>query len=62
MTDEDAPRPEDCLAPTTYLDADHPAAPGRIPALGHDGDAHNHAAYIQLLRNAVLWAAGKETK
>jgi transglutaminase-like putative cysteine protease len=24
MTDEDAPRPEDCLAPTTYLDADHP--------------------------------------
>lgn len=30
--------------------------------LGHDGDAHNHAAYIQLLRNAVLWTAGKETK
>jgi len=30
--------------------------------LGHDGDAHNHAAYIQLLRNAVLWAAGKEPK
>ena len=30
--------------------------------LGHDGDAHNHAAYVQLLRNAVLWAAGKETK
>jgi type 1 glutamine amidotransferase len=30
--------------------------------LGHDGDAHNHAAYIQLLRNAVLWSAGKETK
>ncbi len=30
--------------------------------LGHDGDAHNHAAYIQLLRNAVIWVAGKETK
>lgn len=30
--------------------------------LGHDGDAHNHPAYIQLLRNAVLWVAGKETK
>jgi type 1 glutamine amidotransferase len=30
--------------------------------LGHDGDAHNHAAYIQLLRNAVLWSAGKEPK
>jgi type 1 glutamine amidotransferase len=27
--------------------------------LGHDGDAHNHPAYIQLLRNAVLWTAGK---
>ena len=24
MTDDDAPRPEDCLSPTTYLDADHP--------------------------------------
>ncbi|MCO5052466.1 MAG: ThuA domain-containing protein [Verrucomicrobiae bacterium] len=30
--------------------------------LGHDGDVHNHAAYIQLLRNAVLWSAGKETR
>jgi putative membrane-bound dehydrogenase-like protein len=30
--------------------------------LGHDGDAHNHAAYQQLLRNAVLWVAGKEAK
>jgi putative membrane-bound dehydrogenase-like protein len=30
--------------------------------LGHDGDAHHHPAYIQLLRNAVLWTAGKETK
>jgi putative membrane-bound dehydrogenase-like protein len=27
--------------------------------LGHDGDAHNHPAYIQLLRNAVLWVAFK---
>jgi len=30
--------------------------------LGHDGDAHNHAAYIQLLRNAVLWCGNKEAK
>jgi len=30
--------------------------------LGHDGDAHHHAAYIQLLRNAVLWVAGKKPK
>jgi len=30
--------------------------------LGHDGDAHNHTAYIKLLRNAVFWTAGKETK
>ncbi len=28
--------------------------------LGHDGDAHHHSAYIQLLRNAVLWVAGKD--
>jgi type 1 glutamine amidotransferase len=27
--------------------------------LGHDGDAHNHPAYIQLLRNAVSWVADK---
>ena len=39
-------------------------AKGRVVGLtlGHDGDAHNHAAYIQLLRNAVLWTADKETK
>jgi type 1 glutamine amidotransferase len=30
--------------------------------LGHDAQAHDHPAYIQLLRNAVLWSAGKETK
>lgn len=37
---------------------------GRVVGLtlGHDGDAHNHPAYIQLLRNAVFWAAGKEPK
>jgi putative membrane-bound dehydrogenase-like protein len=37
---------------------------GRVVGLtlGHDGDAHNHPAYIQLLRNAVLWSAGKEVK
>jgi uncharacterized protein len=27
--------------------------------LGHDGDAHQHPAYIQLLRNAVLWAGNR---
>jgi putative membrane-bound dehydrogenase-like protein len=27
--------------------------------LGHDGRAHQHRAYIQLLRNAVLWAGGR---
>jgi len=39
-------------------------AKGRVVGitLGHDGEAHNHAAYIQLLRNAVFWAAGKEPK
>jgi type 1 glutamine amidotransferase len=39
-------------------------AKGRVVGLtlGHDGDAHHHAAYMQILRNAVLWAAGKETK
>ncbi|MBI3874916.1 MAG: ThuA domain-containing protein, partial [Verrucomicrobia bacterium] len=39
-------------------------AKGRVVGitLGHDGNAHNHAAYIQLLRNAVIWSAGKETK
>lgn len=35
---------------------------GRVVGLtlGHDGDAHNHPAYQQLLRNAVFWAAGKD--
>ncbi len=39
-------------------------AKGRVVGLtlGHDAAAHDHAAYIQLLRNAVLWTAGKETK
>ena len=30
--------------------------------LGHDGDAHNNPAYIQILRNAVFWTAGKEPR
>lgn len=30
--------------------------------LGHDAQAHEHAAYIQLLRNAVFWSAGKDPK
>lgn len=39
-------------------------AKGRVVGLtlGHDAAAHEHAAYIQLLRNAVFWTAGKETK
>jgi type 1 glutamine amidotransferase len=39
-------------------------AKGRVVGitLGHDAVAHEHAAYIQLLRNAVFWAAGKESK
>ena len=39
-------------------------AKGRVVGLtlGHDAAAHDHPAYIQLLRNAVLWAAGKETE
>jgi putative membrane-bound dehydrogenase-like protein len=40
---------------------EHPQARVVGLTLGHDGDAHNHPAYIRLLRNAVLWAAGKET-
>jgi len=35
---------------------------GRIAglALGHDGESHNLPAYKDLLRNAVIWAAGKK--
>ncbi len=35
----------------------HPQARIVGIAPGHDGDAHQHPAYIQLLRNAVRWAA-----
>ncbi len=28
--------------------------------LGHDGAAHNHEAYRQLLRNALMWAGHRE--
>jgi type 1 glutamine amidotransferase len=38
---------------------EHPKARVVGLTLGHDGDAHNLPAYIQLLRNAVLWSAGK---
>src|SRR5439155_17415066 len=33
---------------------------GRVVGItvGHDGQAHAHPAYVQLLRNAVLWTAG----
>ncbi|HEX5222731.1 MAG TPA: PVC-type heme-binding CxxCH protein [Verrucomicrobiae bacterium] len=41
---------------------EHPKARVVGITLGHDGDAHNLPAYIQLLRNAVLWTAGKDTK
>ncbi len=39
-------------------------AKGRVVGitLGHDAAAHEHAAYIRLLRNAVQWAAGKEPR
>ncbi len=39
-------------------------AKGRVVGitLGHDAAAHEHAAYMQLLRNAVFWSAGKEAK
>ena len=37
---------------------------GRVVGLtlGHDAQAHEHPAYIQLLSNAVRWCAGKDTK
>jgi len=41
---------------------EHPQARVVGLTLGHDGDAHNHPAYIQLLRNAVMWTAGKGVK
>jgi putative membrane-bound dehydrogenase-like protein len=39
-------------------------AKGRVVGLtlGHDASAHEHAAYIQLLRNAVFWSAGQTPK
>lgn len=40
---------------------EHPKARVVGLTLGHDGDAHHLPAYIQLLRNAVLWSAGKES-
>lgn len=40
----------------------HPKARVVGLTLGHDGEAHNHAAYIQLLRNAVLWCGGNDSK
>jgi type 1 glutamine amidotransferase len=38
----------------------HPKARIAGITLGHDGIAHGHAAYQQLLKNAVLWTAHKE--
>ena len=39
-------------------------AKGRVVGitLGHDAQAHDNPAYIQLLRNAVFWVAGQEPK
>ncbi len=37
----------------------HPKARIVCIALGHDGESHDHPAYIAMLRNAVSWAAGK---
>ena len=37
----------------------HPKARVVGLTLGHDGEAHNHTAYIRLLKNAVRWTAGK---
>jgi putative membrane-bound dehydrogenase-like protein len=36
----------------------HPKARIVCIALGHDGQAHHHAAYRRLLRNALVWVAG----
>jgi uncharacterized protein len=35
---------------------------GRIACvtLGHDGQAHSHPAYQKLLKQAALWAGGRE--
>jgi type 1 glutamine amidotransferase len=29
-------------------------------ALGHDGAAHDHPAYVRLLQNSLKWAAGSK--
>jgi type 1 glutamine amidotransferase len=38
----------------------HPATRIAGITLGHDGVAHSHPAYQQLLKNSVLWAAKKD--
>jgi putative membrane-bound dehydrogenase-like protein len=40
----------------------HPRARVVGITLGHDGRAHTHPAFVQLLRNAVLWAGGQEPR
>jgi type 1 glutamine amidotransferase len=37
----------------------HPKARIVGITLGHDGKAHDHPAYQQLLRNSLNWVAGK---
>jgi uncharacterized protein len=39
----------------------HPEARIVCITLGHDGKAHEHPAFIQLLQNSVLWAAGEKS-
>lgn len=36
----------------------HPDARILVNTLGHDGDAHEHPAYQQILRNALAWVNG----
>lgn len=38
----------------------HPKARAVGITLGHDGRAHSHEAYQTLLKNAVLWVAGRD--
>ena len=42
--------------PSVFL-VEHPKARIVGIAIGHDGRAHEHAAYKQLLKNAIVWAA-----
>ena len=47
---------KDKIYPMVFV-VQHPKARIACIALGHDGKAHDHPAYKQLLENAVLWTA-----